>query len=96
MLATNDVSEVQSAEIRHNGAVAWGVQYHPEYSLREIAVIVRRVGSRLIDEGFFPDDAEIANFADDLVALTASPADKGLAWRYGISRQRARQGASDR
>ena len=45
MLATNEVSDVQSAEIRVNGAVAWGVQYHPEYPLREIAAIVRRIGS---------------------------------------------------
>ena len=55
VLATNDVSDVQSAEIRVNGAVAWGVQYHPEYPLREIAAIVRRIGLRLIDEGFFLD-----------------------------------------
>ena len=45
VLATNAVSDVQSAEIRVNGAVAWGVQYHPEYPLREIAAIVRRIGT---------------------------------------------------
>src|SRR3954469_11301983 len=86
ILATNDVSDVQSAEIRVNGAVAWGVQYHPEYPLREIAAIVRRIGPRLIDEGFFLDTKEIATFADDLVALDRDPAEKRLAWRYGISR----------
>jgi GMP synthase (glutamine-hydrolysing) len=86
VLATNQVSQVQSAEIRVNGAVAWGVQYHPEYPLREIAAIVRRVGLRLIDEGFFLDTAEIATFAGDLDALDRDPADKRLAWRYGISR----------
>jgi GMP synthase (glutamine-hydrolysing) len=46
VLATNQVSQVQSAEIRVNGAVAWGVQYHPEYPLREIAAIVRRRSRR--------------------------------------------------
>ena len=86
ILATNEVSDVQSAEIRFNGSVAWGVQYHPEYPLREIAAIVRRVGLRLIDEGFFLDTAEIATFAGDLMALDRDPADKRLAWRYGISR----------
>jgi GMP synthase (glutamine-hydrolysing) len=86
VLATNQVSQVQSAEIRVNGAVAWGVQYHPEYPLREIAAIVRRVGLRLIDEGFFLDTAEIATFAGDLDALDRNPADKRLSWRYGISR----------
>ncbi len=86
VLATNEVSDVQSAEIRCNGAVAWGVQYHPEYPLREIAAIVRRIGLRLIDEGFFLDTQEIATFADDLVTLDRNPAEKRLSWRYGISR----------
>jgi GMP synthase (glutamine-hydrolysing) len=86
VLACNEVSDVQSAEIRCNGAVAWGVQYHPEYPLREIAAIVRRIGLRLIDEGFFLDTAEIATFAGDLVALDRNPAEHRLAWRYGISK----------
>jgi GMP synthase (glutamine-hydrolysing) len=86
VLASNEVSAVQSAEIRMNGSVAWGVQYHPEYPLREIAAIVRRVGPRLIDEGFFLDTAEIATFADDLMMLDRNPAEKRLSWRYGISR----------
>jgi len=86
VLATNEVSDVQSAEIRVNGSVAWGVQYHPEYPLREIAAIVRRVGLRLIDEGFFLDTKEIAAFADDLVVLDRNPAEMRLSWRYGISK----------
>src|SRR5258708_30087163 len=40
VLATNAWSAVQSAEIHTNGSVAWGVQYHPEYPLREVAAIV--------------------------------------------------------
>jgi GMP synthase (glutamine-hydrolysing) len=86
VLATNEISDVQSAEIRVNGAVAWGVQYHPEYPLREIAAIVRRVGLRLIDEGFFLDTREIASFAEDLVTLDSDPGNKRLAWRHGISK----------
>jgi GMP synthase (glutamine-hydrolysing) len=86
VLATNEVSDVQSAEIRVNGSVAWGVQYHPEYPLREIAAIVRRIGLGLIKEGFFLDTKEIATFADDLVTLDHNPAEMRLAWRYGISK----------
>jgi GMP synthase (glutamine-hydrolysing) len=86
VLATNEVSDVQSAEIRFNGAVAWGVQYHPEYPLREIAAIVRRIGLRLIDEGFFLDTSEIASYASDLDTLDRDPTVKRLAWRHGISR----------
>jgi GMP synthase (glutamine-hydrolysing) len=86
ILATNGVSDVQSAEIRSNGAVAWGVQYHPEYALREIAAIVRRTGTRLIAEGFFLDKADIEIFAGDLDALDRNPQDTRLAWRHGISK----------
>jgi GMP synthase (glutamine-hydrolysing) len=86
VLATNEISDVQSAEIRVNGSVAWGVQYHPEYPLREIAAIVRRIGLGLIKEGFFLDTKEIATFADDLVTLDDNPAEMRLSWRYGISK----------
>jgi GMP synthase (glutamine-hydrolysing) len=86
VLASNQVSDVQSAEIKYNGTTAWGVQYHPEYPLREVATIVRRVGPRLIDEGFFLNTADIETFASDLDALDRNPSDKRLSWRHGISR----------
>ena len=85
VLATNAVSDVQSAEIKYNGTTAWGVQYHPEYPLREISAIVRRIGPRLIDEGFFLHTEDIEVFACDLDALDRNPTDKRLSWRYGIS-----------
>ena len=86
VLATNGVSEVQSAEIRCNGSVAWAVQYHPEYPLREVAAIVRRIGDRLIEEGFFRDTGDIKNFSEDLDTLDRDPACKRLSWRHGISK----------
>src|SRR3954453_10542523 len=85
VLASNEVSDVQSAEIRVNGSVPSGVQYPPDFPLREIAAIVRRVGLRLIDEGFFLDTKEIAAFAEDLVVLDSNPAEKRLSWRFGSS-----------
>ena len=86
VLATNAVSEVQSAEIRINGSVAWAVQYHPEYPLREVAAIVRRIGKRLIEEGFFADEVDMIDFAQDLDTLDRDPDCKRLAWRHGISK----------
>lgn len=86
VLATNAMSSVQSIELRTNGSVAWGVQYHPEYPLREVAAIVRRIGARLIEEGFFKDTTDIKAFSDDLDALDRDPDCKRLSWRHGISR----------
>ena len=85
VLASNAISDVQSAEIRTNGSVAWAVQYHPEYPLREIAAIVRRIGAGLVDEGFFNDAADVDAFSKDLDALHTDPKNKRLSWRYGIS-----------
>jgi GMP synthase (glutamine-hydrolysing) len=85
VLATNAWSAVQSAEIHTNGSVAWGVQYHPEYPLREVAAIVRRIGTRLIEEGFFHSAKDVDAFAQDLDTLDRDPDCKQLYWRYGIS-----------
>ena len=85
VLATNAMSEVQSVEIRTNGSVAWGVQYHPEYPLRELAAIVRRIGTRLIGEGFFADESGVHGFARDLDTLDSDPECKRLSWLHGIS-----------
>ncbi len=85
VLATNAVSAVQSVEIRTPASVAWAAQYHPEYPLRELAAIVRRIGTRLLSEGFFKDPADIDTFAQDLDMLDRDPGCKRLSWRYGIS-----------
>jgi GMP synthase (glutamine-hydrolysing) len=85
VLATNAMSAVQSVEIRTNGSVAWAVQYHPEYPLRELAAIVRRIGTRLIGEGFFENEKGVLRFARDLDALDRDPDCKQLSWLHGIS-----------
>jgi GMP synthase (glutamine-hydrolysing) len=86
VLASNATSSVQSVEIKTGNSIAWGVQYHPEYPLRELATIVRRIGTRLIGEGFFAEEADVKSFAQDLDALDADPECKRLSWRHGISR----------
>jgi GMP synthase (glutamine-hydrolysing) len=86
VLASNATSAVQSVEIKTENSVAWGVQYHPEYPLRELATIVRRIGTGLIREGFFADETDMKTFAQDLDLLDGDPECKRLAWRHGISR----------
>jgi len=84
VLALNAMAGVQSAEIRHDGTTVWGVQYHPEYSLQELAAIVRRTGMRLVEEGFFAAEHELVNYAEELVRLHREPSNKPLAWRHGV------------
>jgi GMP synthase (glutamine-hydrolysing) len=83
-LAHNDMG-LQAAEIRlKNGATFWGVQYHPEYSMAEIAAMARRYGDVLIRDGLVKDPQELDQLAADLVALDQSPEDPRLAWRFGV------------
>lgn len=84
LLASNGMSEVQAVEIRVGAATAWAVQYHPEFSLAEVAAIGRAIGPRLVDEGFFEDDEAVARWSADLDALNADPANRTIAWRHGL------------
>ena len=85
VLAANAMSAVQSIELKTGGSAAWAVQYHPEYPLRELAAIVRRIGMGLIAEGFFADERDMTSFAEDLDVLDRDPACKRLSWRHGVS-----------
>jgi GMP synthase (glutamine-hydrolysing) len=87
VLASNSLTPMQAAEIRHDGGLFWGVQYHPEFSLPEVAAILRRRKSLLIDEGFRRDEAAADAYCDDLVALGTDPARADLAWAHGIDAQ---------
>jgi GMP synthase (glutamine-hydrolysing) len=84
VLASNAYAPVQAAEIRHDGGVMWGVQYHPEYSLREISVILGRRAPLLIGEGLFADQEAHARHIADLRELHDNPHRRDLAWRLGL------------
>jgi GMP synthase (glutamine-hydrolysing) len=84
VLAENAMSAVQAAEITVDGATAWGVQYHPEFSLGDMAAIVRRYGGRLMKEGFFADEAGRDAYVADLETLDRDPANTPVAWRHGM------------
>ncbi len=82
--ATNAMSAVQAAEIRVGASVVWAVQYHPEYSLADVAAVIRRYGQRLVDDGLFAKPADLEAYARDLLTLEAEPARRDIAWRFDI------------
>jgi len=84
VLAANAMSAVQAAEIAWGGGTFWGVQYHPEYSLNEIAAIISRRAGTLASEGLFADERDALRYVDDLRAVEASPARREIAWRLGL------------
>ena len=82
--AHNAMSEIQAAEIRLGRGVFWGVQYHPEYGLHDIAAVIRRYGETLVTEGFFADIAGLDRYASELSTLAANRQRRDIAWRLGF------------
>jgi GMP synthase (glutamine-hydrolysing) len=83
-LAANAMSPVQAAEIVSSGGRFWGVQYHPEYSLGEIARLFESRAAALASEGLLRREADARAYGDELRALEADPARHDLAWRLGL------------
>jgi GMP synthase (glutamine-hydrolysing) len=83
VLATNAHSPVQAAEIALGGGF-WGTQYHPEYGLREIAIVVRRYGDRLLEDGTFPSAAARDQAVNELSELGRDPDRSDLAAKYRL------------
>ena len=85
ILATNAWSAIQAAEIKSRSCTFWGVQYHPEYSIGDIAAVMRRLKESLIEQGLFHGADDHARHITDLEALNRNPTDRALGWRYGIT-----------
>lgn len=83
LLATNEFG-VQAASFTVGRGTFWGVQYHPEYDYRDIAVAAERYGDTLVTEGMFRDRPALAAFAEDLRSLQANPSDAPLLWKHGL------------
>jgi GMP synthase (glutamine-hydrolysing) len=86
LLAGNEFSAVQAAVIEDNDCSFWGVQYHPEFKLGQIAAIMRRRAARLVKDGLAGSEAEIESLGRDFLALDRDPSRRDIAWRYGIGR----------
>jgi GMP synthase (glutamine-hydrolysing) len=82
-LAHNDMG-LQAAEIRLPKTTFWGVQYHPEYSIAEIAAMARRYREVLIRDGLARNSEDLDGLAADLVEFNDKPDDARLAWRFGV------------
>jgi len=83
-LAGNAFTLVQSVTVTYRGGVFWGLQYHPEYDLHEMARLTYCRIARLIGMGFFQDEDAALDYVDRLEALHQDPSRKDIAWLLGI------------
>jgi GMP synthase-like glutamine amidotransferase len=84
ILAGNAAAHIQAVEIRHDRGVFWGVQYHPELALGEIAVALRRQSDSLVEAGLAATTGDVDSHADRLDQLHRDPAHRSARWLLGI------------
>ncbi len=84
VLAGNDHSAVQAIVCDDGARSFWGVQYHPEYNIGQMAALFSRAAARLVQEGFVQQDDDAVKLASDFRSLHRDPTRKDLAWRYGL------------
>lgn len=84
VLAENDMSPIQAATFAAGNSTFTGVQYHPEFDLKELGAILWRQRKTLVREGFYPDFDAVRSIADDMTLLHQSPAQPDLREKIGV------------
>jgi GMP synthase (glutamine-hydrolysing) len=84
LLASNHFTNVQAAAVTHGNGTFWGLQYHPEYNLHEMARLIYCRREKLKSLGFFKDIDQANAYVDQLEALFQDPSRYDLAWALGI------------
>lgn len=84
LLAGNEVTRVQAAEIVCDGGIFWGVQYHPELSLEEIASALRSQAGDLVEAGLAEHEGDVQDHAALLDDLHARPDHRPARWALGV------------
>ncbi len=84
VLAGNAFTTIQAVSVLHAGTPFWGLQYHPEYDLHEMARLTWCRIDKLRELGFFKDRQAGEAYVTLLETLHADPARFDLAWRLGL------------
>ncbi len=84
LLAYNAHSDVQAAIIPLAKSNVWAVQYHPEFELDNLRMLINHYRDDMIEGGLFTDHAMVDAHVADYARLAADGADMAAAWRLGI------------
>lgn len=84
VLASNDFTQIQAVELRHQKGVFWATQYHPEYDLHEMARLLVAREQKLTREGFFQSHEDLMQYVEKLETLSRNPDRKDLRWQLDI------------
>lgn len=84
VLAGNAWSPIQAAAFEHGKGTFWAVQYHPEYSLHDMARLICAREEKLIKAGYFSDHDDLMGYVGKIDALVKDPDRKDLRWQLRI------------
>lgn len=84
LLASNRFTHVQAAAVTHLAGTFWGLQYHPEYDLHEMARLMYCRSEILTELGFFQDVDQALRHIDKLETLHNDPSRQDVAWALGV------------
>lgn len=84
ILASNSMSDVQALAIETDEISFWGIQYHPEFDFGTMAVVMKRIGTRLVDEGIFASKEELAAAIRDYTALESGSDTDAITQRHDL------------
>ena len=70
LLAGNDHTAVQALAVKHPaGGEFWATQYHPEFTLYDMARLLSARKAPLVNEGFFKQESEVEVLVEDMTTL---------------------------
>lgn len=84
LLAGNAFTHVQALSVIYKGGVFWGLQYHPEYTLHEMARLTWCRLDKLVTLGFFKDREAGETYVTLLETLHQDPSRKDITWLLGV------------
>ena len=84
LLASNDFTHVQAIEVKYGKGIFWGLAYHPEYDLHEMARLIMAREAKLVAEGFFQSHENLVQYVEKLETLHQNPNRKDLRWQLDI------------
>ncbi len=84
LLASNRFTRVQSMSVAHLNGMFWGLQYHPEYDLHEMARLIHCRRAKMIELGLFHDESRALHYIAQLETLHRDPSRADVAWALGV------------
>jgi len=84
LLATNEHTPVQALAVKHGKGEFWATQYHPEFTLYEMARLIIARWPALVKEGFFKDEAEVKALVDNMTTLSENQQNAALRQELSI------------